>query len=746
MHILIIPSWYKSSSDPLLGSFFEEQARALQSAGHKVGILYPDFHPPSSLFKKGIQIPYFVNDNGLPTFSVNNKTIFPGFRLGNYWYHGVLTAKVFDDYVKQFGKPDILHSHSVNHAGTAAIYLSRRYNLPHVITEHLTTVTNASISNPIDFKFIRKIFKTTDKTLVVSSVFKDLLIDAFQLHPSYFEVVHNMVNDLFFEKFKPAVYTSGDEFVFLTTSFLKKRKNHKLLFDALKILKDRNYKVKLRVGGYGPEENDLRSYVNQQGLENSVEFTGSLTRQQVKQQLDFSHAFILPSLFETFGVVLIESLASGRPIISTDSKGPRDIITNENGILVQGFDEKQLAEAMIKLITNYSQYDQHKISDQCRKLYSEQSITSKLVAIYREVLHNRKMNYNPFKEKEHKDLVITFDYELFLGKRSGSVENCMLKPTGKLLNMMAPYRVKAIFFVDTTYLIRLKEMAQTNENCHRDFEAISLQLQQMIREGHYVFPHIHPHWIDAVYIESINEWNVENSTHYRFANISEQKRSDLFDQSIDILKEIIAPVKSGYKINAFRAGGWSIQPFSDFKPHFIKHDIKYEFSVLDRAYQFTDAQYFDFSSRPDKLIYNFEDDVCIENFNGQFIQFVNSTIKLDTSLQQKNRVVSKVKRMAMLEKTQDIGQGQRPAKNIEIRPASENGFPASGANHFYLSIDMLTETYLPAYQSYFENHYYMHFVSHPKMIKPGSFKAFGKFLRFAFNKFKVETNFIKMIP
>ena len=67
MHILIIPSWYKSITEPVLGTFFEEQARALMSAGHKVGIIYPQFSSVSSMFNKKDEIIDFYDDNGLPT-------------------------------------------------------------------------------------------------------------------------------------------------------------------------------------------------------------------------------------------------------------------------------------------------------------------------------------------------------------------------------------------------------------------------------------------------------------------------------------------------------------------------------------------------------------------------------------------------------------------------------------------------------------------------------------------------------
>jgi hypothetical protein len=77
---------------------------------------------------------------------------------------------------------------------------------------------------------------------------------------------------------------------------------------------------------------------------------------------------------------------------------------------------------------------------------------------------------------ETKNLLITFDYELFLGMRSGQPEDCMLQPTSALLAILGQYKTKAIFFVDTTYLCKLKSLSGKHEKCARDLKNISEQV------------------------------------------------------------------------------------------------------------------------------------------------------------------------------------------------------------------------------------------------------------------------------
>ncbi len=53
-----------------------------------------------------------------------------------------------------------------------------------------------------------------------------------------------------------------------------------------------------------------------------------------------------------------------------------------------------------------------------------------------------------------RNLLITFDYELFLGSRSGRPEGCVLQPTELLEKVLTPFKAKGVFFVDTTYLLK----------------------------------------------------------------------------------------------------------------------------------------------------------------------------------------------------------------------------------------------------------------------------------------------------
>jgi len=339
-----------------------------------------------------------------------------------------------------------------------------------------------------------------------------------------------------------------------------------------------------------------------------------------------------------------------------------------------------------------------------------------------------------------KNILFTFDYELFLGEKSGSVQKCMTDPTEKIISLLNRFHVKGIFFVDTSYLIRLREIE--NESAKNDVHKIFRQLQQFVMDDHYIFPHIHPHWLDAVYDEKLNQWNLSNLSKYRFHAIQNSEREFLFSESMKILKEIISPVKPDYKINSYRAGGWAIQPFDDFKRFFEKFGIENDFSVLPGFVKETTAQFFDFRKAPKKYIYRFENDVVRENLNGKYSEFSISSIDFSDLKTIFNRIFLKLNSRSASHKI--FGDG------TSIQPEMSGKYSSFTHNRNFgkemVAIENMNTVKLPLYISFVRKNAYMQFISHPKMLTPHNLSTFEKFLRKVFTEYDTETDFRKMNP
>lgn len=386
MHILLVPSWYKIDKNPVSGSFFEEQARALMRAGHRVAIFYFRFRPFSD--RTSINTNAAYDDRGLFTICREIRARVPRSRRLNYWY---LCTKAYDEflnYVKMNGRPAVIHAHSVFYGGIIAAYISKKTGIPYVITEHLTDFITVQLP-AFDRIISQNIFKQAKKSIVVSSVFKKKLSASLGLPEDTFVIVHNMVNPLFFE-LNDKKREKGD-FVFFTNSFLSPRKNVELIIKSFKIVNEEHPASVLVIGGKAVREADsdyeieLVRLSKELGLSGKVRFLGPLSRQQVKSNLDMADVFLLASKFETFGVVLTEALAAGIPVISTDSGGPVDIIGRSNGVIVQSFSAQDFAEAMLYMIRNYDNYKRNEISNACKNNFGEKIIVQELEKIYSQV-------------------------------------------------------------------------------------------------------------------------------------------------------------------------------------------------------------------------------------------------------------------------------------------------------------------------------------------------------------------------
>ena len=100
--------------------------------------------------------------------------------------------------------------------------------------------------------------------------------------------------------------------------------------------------------------------------------------------------FVLPSKYETFGVVYIEALASGKPVIGAFNGGAEDIINKENGLIVKVNDVDDLGLAMKSIIKNIDSYKPEEIREECIKRFSKKKIINEILEVYNILLTERK--------------------------------------------------------------------------------------------------------------------------------------------------------------------------------------------------------------------------------------------------------------------------------------------------------------------------------------------------------------------
>ena len=214
-----------------------------------------------------------------------------------------------------------------------------------------------------------------------------------------------------------------------------------------------------------------------------------------------------------------------------------------------------------------------------------------------------------------KDIILTFDYEVFLGK-SGTIEKCILKPVNLLLDVLDEADIKGVFFIDILHLVKLREVGNLP-----DFEKLKANIQDLINRGHFAELHIHPHWIDAVYNPEDTSWDLSENRFYKVSTLSKEEVNKVFNEGIELLFNIGKEVMETYEIKAFRAGGLCIQPFSYFREVLFNNSIFIESSVAPGLKNDDPIQSFDFSKSLKFEPYKFSEDPLVELDSGPFTQF-----------------------------------------------------------------------------------------------------------------------------
>ncbi len=255
-------------------------------------------------------------------------------------------------------KPDIFHIHLWNPgAGRYAFMASNKQKTKIVATEH----------DPFILKGIKKIFKKmalkkTNHTIAISHDNAKKMLQWYPEIKGKISVVHNGIDQdgfLSATDGKKEVFKSvgnglkpfPTDFIITSVAALHPRKGLKYLIAAMpKVLKQKP-NCKLVIAGEGPQKKELQILINRLGLERKIILLGH--QDNVINILKASDIFVLPSIKEAFGLVLLEAMAAGIPIVASRVGGIPEIVENQkSGLLVESENSSALAEKIILLVNN----------------------------------------------------------------------------------------------------------------------------------------------------------------------------------------------------------------------------------------------------------------------------------------------------------------------------------------------------------------------------------------------------------
>lgn len=330
--------------------------------------------------------------------------------------------------------------------------------------------------------------------------------------------------------------------------------------------------------------------------------------------------------------------------------------------------------------------------------------------------------------KESKSILITLDYELFLGAKSGDYTHCILENTQKLIRLFERQAIRnAIFFVDCAYMAKLKSNSKVAA-CAIAYQQICDQLRELLNSGHYIFPHIHPHWLDAKWGEQSQNWELNNLSRYRLQSLDDDTLEDIIDQSVEFLRtEIGVQGDLGY-----RAGGWCIQPFDSLAKSFKKNHIKYDFSVVPGRYNSAEDQYYDFRNAPKKDFYRFSTEPATEDPTGDFVEVPISSLAFSKATK-RNDLVRRLY-FKLIDNPYSRGMGAR--------------FSSGGTtNHesMMVSIEDFFFPLQPELKKMLKQETTLQFIGHPKLFTSTNLRNFERFIIHARSNYRVNFDFLSIL-
>lgn len=349
MRILALSHMYPSTFNDLAGIFVHQQMKALSDEGGEVIVMSPKPSTPLLItllkrkWRRISQVPACAEIDGIevqyPRYVAFPRAMFfagSGMRM----YKGIRQSvhAIYREWPF-----DLIHAHVALPDGYAAAMLAKEIGVPLVVTIHGQDVQYTVHRSVACRKALAYALEQAAQVIVVSWKLRHLVDQFFDLGERTI-VIPNGVDP---EAVCDAVAAGEAGPVLLSVSNLLPTKGIALNIEAVAALKDSHPNLNYRVVGGGREEKSLRELVSKRGIANKVSFLGRQPHARVMQEMANCTVFSLPSWQEGFGVVYLEAMASGKPVIGCQGEGIEDFVEHgETGFLVEPRDVPSLVDTI----------------------------------------------------------------------------------------------------------------------------------------------------------------------------------------------------------------------------------------------------------------------------------------------------------------------------------------------------------------------------------------------------------------
>ena len=381
--LILTPSYPNEDETYIVETFVKYQVAELKKYFKKVIVIAPVIR----------SFGYLKKDQLCNDYSYENVEVYYPrcFYIPIFWLSKILidnrlrvVKRTIEEHHLRF---DLIHAHFTWPSGYIGIRLKEKYGKPVIITIH----ENGDWFDQevgMDHPYIKAAWSNADALIRVNR--KDVPVlqrfnDQVFTIPNGFSPVFHPIDPIVA---KERLGLSMDKKIIFTLGNLVKRKGFNYLIDAMEWICSQRNDVICYIGGAGPEMWRLQKQIDQLHLGKKVRLLGSVPSDQVSFWMNACDFFILPSLSESFGVVQIEAMACGKPVVSARNRGSEEVIVSDDyGLLVDPKDPEDLAEKILTALD--LEWNSEKILAYAER-FTWKNITREIIAAYQNIaIQNR---------------------------------------------------------------------------------------------------------------------------------------------------------------------------------------------------------------------------------------------------------------------------------------------------------------------------------------------------------------------
>lgn len=209
----------------------------------------------------------------------------------------------------------------------------------------------------------------------------------------------------------------GTDKVLMSIGRLAEEKNWSTLLKAVQLVMNQQSNIRLVILGDGPLREDLKAQAEELGIANRVEFTGIVPFDAIPGYLKSADLFCFASITETQGLVTLEALAAGLPVVAVDASGTRDVV--EDGVegLLTANDSLALSKALERILNDKTLYHQFQQNTKAKaQKFDLKTLSLQLVEVYHQAIADKKAGLTVL--QDHRKPIFAINWRKMLGLES----------------------------------------------------------------------------------------------------------------------------------------------------------------------------------------------------------------------------------------------------------------------------------------------------------------------------------------